>query len=270
MDEPVRRPLRVGRPDDEGRRWSWRRRAPLVGAGLVLLVMGAAIGRITAPDGETVAVISPDAGAFFEFPKGDANRERYWGLVGLKRLVADTFDRREAGGGLGTTGTGNPWTAVGGEWGITGGRALLEQPAPTGPNLVVVPEGTGDGLMEVTMTAVENGAGLVFRYANPDNYWTVTANRSTGSWSVSRVIDGSPPELVAEVPGPTEDGVTVTLTQAGPTLRLLIDSVAYFSADDRALSRQLQAGLYAPEGSVGEARWDRFLTMADTGSGPSG
>ena len=71
-----------------------------------------------------------------------------------------------------------------GTWGI-GDDAALTSGGSTGdePNIAVVPQGTGDGLTEVTMTVVEEGAGLVFRYLDPENYWSVTANPGVGSWT---------------------------------------------------------------------------------------
>ena len=35
------------------------------------------------------------------------------------------------------------------------------------------------------MTLVEDGAGLVFRYQDPQNYWSVVADQGVGTWTVN-------------------------------------------------------------------------------------
>lgn len=221
------------------------------------LTLGLGVGRVTAPRDASVVSSTPSE---IRFPVGDVSRDFYWALAGLHRLVVDTFDRSEPVG-LGVTGTGDGWVIASGEWTIADHVARLKQPAPNdAPNVAVVPHGEGDGIMEVTMTAVEPGAGLVFRYADPANYWAITAVPSAGSWTLSRRVEGID-EVVADVPGPTTDGTTVTIIQTGATMRVLLDGSDYLSLSDRTFARQLQAGLIAPAGSRGTARWDRFLTM---------
>jgi len=194
------------------------------------------------------------------FPSGDVNRTGYWGFANLEPIVIDTFDRPDDPTSLGDAGTGQPWEAITGTWGVREDRAVTSGGSRDVPNIAVVPEGTGDGLTEVTMTVVEEGAGLVFRYLNRDNYWSVTANPGVGSWSLTRVIDGDT-ELVSEVPAPTNDGVTVSVTQDDSVIRVLIEGVEYLSITDAALGEQLQGGLIASPSTGGLARWDRFLTM---------
>jgi hypothetical protein len=195
------------------------------------------------------------------FPSGDQNRTGYWGFADLEPTVVDTFDRANAPDGLGTTGTGQAWEVVSGTWGIQGNAAATSGGA-TGdqPNIAVVPEGTGDGLTEIYLPVVEEGAGLVFRYLDPDNYWSVTANPGVGSWTLNRVIDGDV-ELVQEIPGPTNDGIVVSVTQDGSVVRVLLDGVEYLSITDAALGDQLQGGIIASSSTSGDARFDRFLVM---------
>jgi hypothetical protein len=245
-------------------------RLPLILLVVVALIGGFVIAKITTSsddggsgDGETPSTATTgdgSTGGAVPFPHGDQNREGYWGFANLERLVADTFDRDDSPGTLGNSGTGEPWQAVAGTWGIADGRAIANGGATDTPNIVVVPQGSGDGLTEVTMMKVEEGAGLVFRYLDPENYWSVTANPGVGSWSVTRVIDGDA-ELVSEVPGPTDDETTVSVTQDDSVVRVLLEGQEYLSLTDAALGDQLQGGLIAAPNTSGEARWDRYLVM---------
>jgi hypothetical protein len=224
------------------------------------LVVGLVVGRTTAPDeGESAPQGGDDAtdGAL-PFPSGDVNRTGYWGFANLEPTAIDTFDRPDDAENLGRAGTGQRWDAVAGTWGIAGNAALTSAGDGSGPRLAVIAEGTGDGLTEVTMTVVEEGAGLVFRYLDPENYWSVTANPGAGSWTATRVLDGQP-EFVGEIPCQTSDGTTISVTQSGPAVRFLVEGTECLTVNDGSLSEQLQGGLIASASSTGVARWNRFL-----------
>ncbi len=157
---------------------------------IVGIVAGFILGRVTAPDeeqaadGDEAAAPGEGEGGALPFPTGDVNRTGYWGFANLEPIVIDTFDRADDPASLGDAGTGQAWEAVAGTWGTEGDRAVTAGGARDTPNLAVVPEGEGDGLTEVTMMVVEEGAGLVFRYLDPENYWSVTANPGVGSWTL--------------------------------------------------------------------------------------
>ena len=244
-------------------------RARLVLAALGLLLIGLVIGRMTAPDegddgaGGGGGSTTNQADEPLPFPRGDTNRVTYYAYVGLTQLVVDTFDRADDAQSLGETGTGESWEAVFGTWGIEDNVAVRASAAAGAQSLAVVPQGEGDGLMEVTLSVVEPGAGLAFRYIDPENYWTVTANPSIGSWTVNRVIEGEP-ELIGELAAPVADGTTVTVTSNGPLLRFVIDGEEFLQLDDSTFEGSLQAGIVASADSAGDARWDRFLTMTTT------
>jgi hypothetical protein len=231
---------------------------------VALLVVGVVIGRQTAPDSDagvdTVQGNTDEGSASFEFPAGDQSREPYWGLAGYRRLAVDTFDRADTSDGLGNTGTGETWETPSGKWGVEGGVARLFNSEPGRPSFAIVPASEGDGLVEVTMAASEQDAGLVFRYQDPSNYWSVTTNTSLGSWAVTRVVDGKA-EAVAELDAPVRAGTTMTVVLNGSQIRFLVDSIEAASMDDSTFQGIRQAGLIAPAGSSLEARWDRFLTM---------
>ena len=155
-----------------------------------------------------------------------------------------------------------PGTRSSGTWGIRDDAAATSGGTGEGPFLAVVPGGgRGDGLTEVTMTVVEDGAGLVFRYLDPENYWSIVANQGVGTWTVNRTIDGDA-EVAGEFPGPTNDDVTISVEQKGSGLRFMADGVEFGSIPaDGALADQLQGGLIAAGTTQGEARWNRFLVM---------
>jgi hypothetical protein len=260
-DPAAHQPLTRDDLSDDGSRTK-ARTALLLAA---VLVVGIVIGRVTAPDeasdddgGNSAEQATPDTIAF---PSGDVNRTRYWGFANLDPVTIDTFDRPDSPESLGTAGTEQPWNVVSGTWGIEDATAVNGGGASDGqPSIATVAGARGGGLTEVLMSVVEPGAGLVFRYQDPDNYWSVTANPSIGSWTVTRVIDGEA-EPQGDLVGATADGTTISVTQDGSTLRFLLEGSEQLSLTDGALQDRLQGGLIAPADTDGSARFDRFLVM---------
>lgn len=252
-------PLMEDDPERDSRSW-----LPIGLLVVGALLAGFLVARVTT-GGDDGGSDDPTAGSgstdgALPFPSGDQNRTGYWGFAQLEPIVIDTFDRADSRSALGDSGTGQPWEAVAGTWGIEANAAVTRGGSPDSPNMAVVPDGTGDGLTEVTMTTMEDGAGLVFRYLDADNYWSVTANPGVGTWSVTRVIDGDA-QLAGEVAGPTADGTTVSVTQDGSVVRILLEGDEYLVITDAALGEQLQGGIIASPDTTGDARWDRFLVM---------
>ena len=211
-------------------------------------------------DGGDGGAAVPDEGV--PFPTGDQNRTGYWGFVNLSPIVVDTFDRANDPQSLGDAGDGGTWDPVAGTWGIRDDAAVTAGGDGEGPFLAVVPGGgRGDGLTEVTMTVVEEGAGLVFRYLDPENYWSITANPGVGTWTVNRTIDGDTESAGELLSGPTADDTTVSVEQKGSNLRFMLDGTEYLALTDGALADQLQGGMIAAGTTAGEARWNRFLVM---------
>jgi hypothetical protein len=168
---------------------------------------------------------------------------------------------------LGDAGEGGTWDPVAGTWGIRDEAAATSGGQGDGPWVAVIPGGgRGDGLTEVTLTTIEDGAGLVFRYLDPLNYWSVTPNLGIGSWIVSRTIEGETEEA-AQFAGATADNVTVSVEQKGSNLRFVVDGEEIGVLVDGALTGQLQGGLTAT-GTA--ARWNRFLVMSYAGSDAAG
>ena len=124
--------------------------------------------------------------------------------------------------GLGTAASGQPWEIVEGGWGILDETATVSGAGAT--RLVTAPQEVNNGLVEATLSVAAEGAGVAFRYQDPGNYWSVTATPAEAVWTVTQVVNGVA-TTAAEFPAPAFDGVTVTVTQNGSTIRFLIDGV---------------------------------------------
>ena len=162
--------------------------------------------------------------------------------------------------GLGGPGDDQAWEVIDGAWAIAGEGAIVGD-AGEGTRLAVAPQLVNDGLAEVTLSLAAAGSGLSFRYEDPDNWWTVTVSDDRLSWVVTQVIDGEE-TIAGTFSAPVYDGLTISVTQAGPTVRFLVDGVEYFRLLAPAPAEVTRSGLAARGAQSGAGRWDRFLLMA--------
>ncbi len=227
-----------------------------------ILMAGFVVGRVSAPDGVVDATTTTIP--VVVFPSGDQDRSGYWQFAGITPAVIDTFDRADADE-LGAADTGEEWATASGAWAIVNDQASSPD-ARARPGLVVIGGGRANRLTEVSLMVVEPGAGLVFRYRDPQNYWSMTADPEVGSWIVSRVAAGQV-SVIAEVAGATADGTAIGVAQRGPELQVLVDGQERTRITDPTLSGQARSGLISPAGSTGAARWDRFYVGDIAASG---
>ena len=159
--------------------------------------MGIIIGRVSVSGddggGNDTESASTTSAAGLPFPAGDQDRANYWGLAGLVPVVTDPFDRGDNPDGLGRATTGQQWNEIHGQWAISQQQAqLLDVGQGEAPALAVTAGAEGDGLTEVTLPVVEAGAGLVFRYLDPENYWRCWPTPRAGPGPCSRRWRGRP------------------------------------------------------------------------------
>ena len=234
---------------------------PVVLVAAALLMAGFVLGRVTAPDGATTGDGSladvPEA----TFPAGDVDRTGYWGFGGVTPQTADPFDRDDDENALGAAPSGERWEAVHGTWGIDGNEAFAEPNDTERPALAVLRGGSNTRLTEATLMVVEEGAGLVFRYRDEDNFWSVTAQPEDGNWVVLQVVDGNA-RGQGEFDGPTDDGTTVSVADQGTSIQVFIEGEAGSPIDVETSGSSTASGLVAAPGSTGTARWDRFFVGA--------
>lgn len=104
--------------------------------------------------------------------------------------VRDSFSRPDSIYTLGTADSGQSWTLLAGNWGVTSGVA---QPRNSGAGLnevAVIESGRSNGFVQATLFGNVTGAeaGLVFRAVDANHYWTA-------------VVDGTQTKVYRAVPG---------------------------------------------------------------------
>jgi hypothetical protein len=83
-----------------------------------------------------------------------------------------------------------PWLVIDGKWQTTNGQGSF-LPGSSGTSLAVLESSPRVEAAQVRLPSVGNGAGLVFAYQDPADYWALTAVPGYSTWSVVKVSHGA-------------------------------------------------------------------------------
>lgn len=170
----------------------------------------------------------------------------------------DQFDRPDSATSLGDFAPSRPWTSDAGTWGIDDGEAYLVETAEF-RNHSVVGLGQGDGGAQVRLDSVVNGAGLVFRYVGPYNYWAIVAVPDVATWNIIKVVDGDQEVVGNTGQSPTIDGTTVAVRMQGDTIDLIVNGRVRKTVVDDFQANAGKVGITARGPDSGDARFDDFV-----------
>ncbi|MBL7496454.1 DNRLRE domain-containing protein [Frankia sp. CNm7] len=177
----------------------------------------------------------------------------------------DSFTRADSSTLLGATDTGEKWQTQplpglgNGTWGISGNAAYLAT-ASGNRNMATV-SAAADGQFSFKMPVAQAGLGLVFRYADPNNYWRVVAQPSAGTWQLVKRVGG-----VETVVATSSGGLcctasdTMTVVTNGPNIYVQRNGSQILSTNDPAVFYGSRAGPFAE--ATGSGRIDDFTATA--------
>jgi hypothetical protein len=169
----------------------------------------------------------------------------------------DEFDRRDARQ-LGEFTADRTWNPITGRWGIDNGDAYVVQ-SDEFRNHAVVGLGQSDGAVQVRLDRLTAGAGLVFRFQGPGNYWAVVAAPNGNTWNLMRVQDTAAEVVDNTGITPIADGTTVAARFVGEEIEVIINGVVQLTVQDDFLADQGQVGLTVRGDDATEARFDDFV-----------
>lgn len=170
----------------------------------------------------------------------------------------DQFDRPDSATSMGDFAPGRPWSPDAGTWGIDGGEAYLVRSGEF-RNHSVIGLGQGDGGAQVRLDKVVNGAGLVFRYVGPYNYWAVVAVPDVATWNIIKVTDGDQEVIGNTGQSPTSDGSTVGVRLRGDTIDVIVNGRIRKTIVDDFQVDAGKVGITARGPDSGDARFDDFV-----------
>jgi len=135
-------------------------------------------------------------------------------------------------GGLGAGGSGIAWTTVEGTWGVSVATAVATAlDGVSGAAIAVADAGEADTHILCTLTRSAGTVGLVFRYADANNYLRLDWDGT--DWTLTKVVAGTP-------------STVGTITAANGLVRVMLrGDLLYISAGDTSLFAEVltDAGL---------------------------
>lgn len=172
--------------------------------------------------------------------------------------IVDSFSQPDSVFSLGSAPGVGPWNAAAGIWGLDRHRAYVAGPAADDTNIAVLRLGPGRAAAQVTMAHAVQGAGLVFRYRDPRDYWAVVDVPAYATWSVVKVIHGRTAGAGDTGLSPVGDGTTVAVRLQGAELEILFGTRVVRTLVDPTLDDANMVGMIARGEDAGSARFANF------------
>lgn len=179
----------------------------------------------------------------------------------LKGALVDSFSNTEGESGAGLTDNGRPWRAVSGQWRVSDGELSVSADGKAGASIVVADAGSPNYTVRVRASKVVNGAGLVFRYAGPNNFWSLTASPNSLTWTLTKFSQGQASVPVKLGKAHVSDGTTVSVSVNGGQITVYVDEVEIKTVNDDASKEATQVGLVASGPNRSAARFDDFVAL---------
>jgi hypothetical protein len=173
--------------------------------------------------------------------------------------VVELFD-----GDFGRAETGQSWNTERGEWKTSDGR--LEVDLDSGTGLAIVDPGQSDGVLSVGVPSSSSRSGVVFRYRDPQNYWSAVAFPAFNGWGIQRVVDGTTQNLQS-MPFSQLDNTRLRISLSGPIMSVVVGDRPAVELYDPAAAGATGVGLIA-SGPAGRARWEDLRFSPAEGSIP--
>lgn len=214
---------------------------------LVLVLSGVLISLATRSGGSSGVSKAPSATSTSVPPRGP------------NTAVYDRFDRVNQKGSLGKAETGQTWQTGQSVWSVADGTARMDPSDPAHGALAVVPLGSIDGTVQVTFTKIANGAGIVFRYQNPFNYWQITAAPKFATWNIRKVVDGQVLQVGNTGVSSAGDGTTIAARFVGDAITIQVDGKDVFAVNDSSLDGAGFVGMVGTADATAVPRWDNFI-----------
>jgi hypothetical protein len=191
-----------------------------------------------------------------ELGDGESRGGKVGEVVRIDRTL-DSFNRPDDPLGLTGPAEQATWTPDVGAWGILGEQAYVSEPAE-GRNLAVRDLGEADGVVQVELSEMSHGAGIVFRYRSPSDYWMVVPVPYYGTWAAYKVIGGDAERVATTGLLGTTDRMTVGVRLQGDTIDVIVNGAVRATIVDGTFVDATKVGMTVEKSGAGEARFDEF------------
>ena len=180
------------------------------------------------------------------------------GMVASMNFDGDTVGRAPAGWTCGATGGGTPkWTVEADTSGGGKGFVLRQSGRAAFPWCVKDGTAIGDGWVEAKFRALagreDQAGGVVWRFANGDNYYVARANALENNVSLYHTTAGTRHTIeYRDAPVAKDAWHTLRAEFKGASIRVLLDGKAYIERTDTHITMPGKVGVWTKADSVTE------------------
>ncbi len=149
-----------------------------------------------------------------------------------------------------------PWQVVGGSWQEDDGQGFFTLPA-SGFQVAVLGS-VPAAAAQVRLATVGDGAGLVFGYRGPRDFWMVTAAPSYGTWAVVKMAGGRSVGEGNLGLASTARGSILAVVVNGDTADIGLDGKVAHVVTDPSLGGATGVGVTVAPSGVAQTRFEDF------------
>lgn len=158
-----------------------------------------------------------------------------------------------------------PWDVIAGTWQV--GRGVVTVTSDSVErSIATVALGASDAEISAQVGATGAKSGLVFRFADKDNYWMVLAAPAGPGWNVKKVVDGEVTDVGNLGVARASDGTNIGVRLVGSEISILVEGRVRATFTDETHQFARRAGVTATGDDAVGSSWQHFLAL----SHPSG
>ncbi len=170
--------------------------------------------------------------------------------------ILDDFERPD--GVLGDDEASDPkWSVLGPELKIIGGQLVSD--GSDQASLAVTDTGWADVSLGLIVGDTPAGSGLLFRFVDLNNHWSLVAAPDFATWNLVVTVDGEIIQSVATGLTSTAAGTRLAVLAQGPEIRVFVNGQPVGSIVDPTFQTATAAGVFASSGGV--ATFDEFFAV---------
>jgi hypothetical protein len=161
---------------------------------------------------------------------------------------------------------GRTWRVVQGGWSVEQGELKVEAPGRLYSSLMVTDGGSPDVVVQARLQVAASGAGLVFRYQDPFNFWGLEAVQGVASWRLFKVVTGKKETVGDTGLSPTVTGTIVSVTtRSDGAIEVAFNGRLRKTFSDPALREKRGVGVLAFGPRASRAVFSDFTTLVPPG-----
>ncbi len=163
--------------------------------------------------------------------------------------LLDSFDRSKAGKLGAESPTGMIWLSLGDGFDLREGLAIVNSNSQGETAMALVDTKWADAEVGATAGTVVTGSGIVFRFRDLQNFWSLVAVPDFATWNLQLRRDGEIVGVWKSGLSSVEPGTELSVVTIGDEIAVFIDGEQRISVVDPAFRSSTVAGLISTTGS---------------------